>query len=291
MQTRGNRFIGLLLGLCLLLSCGKEAGDQPGETALVVEGWIENGSHPVVLVSESISLVTGELVSAQDMLSYIAKWARVTVSDGEKTVVLTGMTDTGYFPPYIFTSSEITGEVGKTYSLSVTYKDYEAQAFTTIPAPFPVDTVYVKQMASDSLATLVVGFTDPPAPGHFYRIFTRTEGVDSHYHPSALANVSDEFMHDYAEMNLYSTQRLMDYIDYPNIHEGDRIWIKLCTQGEDSFNYWNAFEASIMDNVGNMRNVRESGISRNMQGAVGYWAGYGVAREVCFQVSGEAAGD
>ena len=37
----------------LVLSC--TAKEQPGETQLVVEGWIENGEHPVVMVSESCS--------------------------------------------------------------------------------------------------------------------------------------------------------------------------------------------------------------------------------------------
>ncbi len=283
--------VWMLLGLSLLPSCGKDAGEVPGEASLVVEGWIENGAHPVVMVSESLPMVTGASISARDIVSHIAKWARVSVSDGEKTVVLTGMADAGYFPPYIFTSSEITGEVGKTYTLSVTYKDYSASAVTTIPAPVPVDTVYVKKMALDSLATLAVGFTDPPAPGHYYRLFTRTVGVDSHYHPSALANASDEDMTGYAEMNLYSTQRLMDYIDYPNIREGDEIWIKLCTQSEESYEYWNAFEATIMANAGNMKNVRKAGISMNLEGALGYWTGYGVAGEVCFRVADPEAGD
>ena len=73
----------------LVLSCTAE--EQPGETQLVVEGWIENGEHPVVMVSESIGVTTNTPIDAGAMVGHLAKWAKVSISDGENTVLLTGM--------------------------------------------------------------------------------------------------------------------------------------------------------------------------------------------------------
>ena len=233
------------------------------------------------MVSESIGIATGREMAAADMLNHIAKWAKVTVSDGTTTEILTGMPDTRYFPPYIYTTSKITGEVGKTYTLKVEYKDYKVEASTRIPKPVPIDTVYV-QSVTDSIASLRIGFTDPPETGQYYKVFTKTENRDSHYHPSAMTNLSDESLNGYTEVFLYSTQRLMDYVDFPNIRLGDVLWIKLCTMDQKSFHYWDNFEIMLASNAFSM--YFESDLDSNLDGAQGYWAGYGVDREVPFLV-------
>ena len=268
-----------ILFLTMLAACSKQ--EEAGESTLVVEGWIENGDHPVVMVSESIGIATGREMAAADMLDHIAKWAKVSVSDGEHTEILTGLTDTRYFPPYIYTTSKITGEVGKTYTLKVEYKDYKVEASTRIPEPVPIDTVFV-QSVTDSTAALRVGFTDPPQAGQYYKVFTKTENIDSHYHPSAMTNLSDESLNGYTEVFLYSTQRLMDYVDFPNIHIGEVMWIKLCTMDRKSFDYWNNFEIMLASNT--MYTYYESDLDSNLDGAQGYWAGYGVDKEVPFLV-------
>ena len=265
-----------LIFLSVLLLAGCERAEQPGESQLVVEGWIESGGHPVVMVSESIGIATGLAIDAREMMDHVAKWAKVSVSDGTETVVLTGMSDSQYFPPYIFTSSKVTGEVGKTYELTVEYKDYSARARTTIPEPVPLDSAYVESV-SDSLCSVVCTFTDPAPKGNCYKVFTKTEGKDSHYHPSALATVSDDNLDGPTKMFLYSTQRLMDYVDMPNMKLDETLWIKLCTMDRGSFEYWNNFEIMLASNA--FGTFFENSLDSNMQGALGYWAGYGVAGE------------
>ncbi|MBR4735967.1 MAG: DUF4249 domain-containing protein [Bacteroidales bacterium] len=266
--------------LLVLAACSKT--EEVGKSQLVVEGWIENGGHPVVMVSESIGIATGREMGASSILDHIAKWAKVSVSDGTKTEILTGIPDSDYFPPYIFTSSAITGEVGKTYTLNVEYKDYNVEARTTIPEPVPIDKIYV-QSVTDTTAAVRVCFTDPPQKGQYYKIFTKTEGKDAHYHPSAMTNLSDESLDGYTEVFIYSTQRLMDSIDWPNIHVGDVLWIKLCSIDEKSFRYWDNFEIMLASNAFSM--YFETDLESNLDGALGYWAGYGVDKEVKFTVT------
>lgn len=260
--------------LLLAVSCNK--GAPVGDSQLVVEGWIESGGHPVVLLSESIPIVVEKQMHSSDLVASLAKWAKVTVDDGQRAVTLTGVADNRYFPPYVFTSSKLTGEVGKTYNLHVEYKDYVADASTTIPQPVPLDTVFVASV-TDSLCNVTCGFTDPVEKGNYYKFFTRTEGKDSHYHPSALAQMDDSRMDGYTEVFLYSTQRLMDLIDLPNIKEGDEMWVKLCTMDETGYRFWTAFETMLASNTFNMYFGADMGA--NIRGGVGYWIGYGVDGE------------
>ena len=269
-----------ILLLLAMMACSKT--EEVGRSQLVVEGWIENGQHPIVMVSESIGIATDREMDTKGILDHIAKWAKVSISDGTRTEILTGIPDPEYFPPYIFTSSKITGEVGKSYTLKVEYKDYKMEATTRIPDPVPIENVYV-QSVTDTTASLRVCFTDPPQTGQYYKIFTRTEGKDSHYHPSALTNVSDESLDGYTEMFIYSTQRLMDFVDFPNIHVGDVLWIKLCTMERPGYLYWNNFEIMLASNMLSM--FYENDLESNMEGALGYWTGYGVDQEVKFTVT------
>jgi len=87
----GRNRILLLLAVLLPFSCEKSI--PPGEPRLVVEGWIENGGHPTVLLSESFPVELNKAITAEDMVRNLVKWAKVTVSDGDQTVTLTGVMD------------------------------------------------------------------------------------------------------------------------------------------------------------------------------------------------------
>ncbi len=125
----------LVILTVLLLACQRV--ETPRSPILVVEGWIESGGAPMVLLSESVPVLENQEISPRQLLDNVAKWAKVTVSDGTRTEILTGMANPDYFPPYVYTSGTMKGEVGKTYTLTVEYKDYKATATTTIPAPQP----------------------------------------------------------------------------------------------------------------------------------------------------------
>ncbi len=273
----GNNLHGIIIGILAtaLLAAACEGVEQPlPESRLVVEGWIDSGGHPMVMVSETIPVRNGE-IGAEDVVSSIAKWAKVTVSDGEQSVILTGNVDTEYYPPYIFSSPKITGVPGHTYRLEVEYKDFKAVAETTIPEPVPIDTLYPRVL-KDSIYTVVCGFTDPPGKGDYYKAMTRTVGKDSRYMMSSLALASDEVFEGYSEMVLWNTQRLGDQLYFPNIKSGDEMWVKLCTLDSKTFSFWSNYEVNLATNF-NAMYYFDSDMTSNVSGALGYWAGYGVS--------------
>lgn len=267
-----KKYLLSLLPLLVMAAC--TGVEPPLKTQLVLEGWIDSGGHPMVLLSETMG-VAGESIRREDMIENIAKWAKVTVSDGETTEILTGTVDPRYFPPYVYTSSRITGEVGKTYTVEVEYKDYHATASTTIPEPVPLDTLYCKPL-QDTLYRVMCGFTDPPEKGHCYKAFTRTVGKDLRYQPSVMAMATDEVFDGYAEIYLWSTQRLTNHLYFPDICEGDELFVKFCTMDRTTFRFWENYEIALASNVNSVYQF-DSDMEANVHGALGYWAGYGVS--------------
>ena len=123
----------IIILLALIIAAGCSFPDMYDyEPQIVVEGWIEDGGYPVVIVTSTVP-VTGDYRYWDEMQDHIIRWAKVTVSDGEKDVVLTGKMDNDYFPPYVYTTSRLKGESGKTYTLTVEYSKRTVTARTTIP--------------------------------------------------------------------------------------------------------------------------------------------------------------
>ena len=113
-----HRLSFLLLAVPLLLSSCYRTEIEEAAPQLVVEGWIENGRPPVVQLTTTVPITT--LKHSVDSLDrYVLKWARVTVSDGTKEVILTGVYNRRYTPPYLYTTGDMLGETGRTYTLKV----------------------------------------------------------------------------------------------------------------------------------------------------------------------------
>ena len=125
-----KKYLFFLIIAFAFAACNEDL-DMEGDNAscLVVEGWIEDGGFPVVMLTRSLP-VTTEYQSMDDLSDYMLRWARVTVSNGEDSVVLTGKYDRGYFPLFIYTTSRMRGEAGKEYTLTVEYRDYYATCRT-----------------------------------------------------------------------------------------------------------------------------------------------------------------
>ena len=258
----------------LLAAAACTAEDPPAESRLVLEGWIESDGYPMVLLSETLPMRNGE-ITQQDMIAGIAKYAKVSVSDGERTEVLTGRVDRRYFPPYVYTTSKLKGVAGRTYTVRAEYKDYVATAETTIPRPVPLDTIFPRVM-KDSIYMVVCRFTDPPEKGQYYKAFTKTVGQDERYQPSTLAIASEEAMTDgQGELMIWNTQRLLAPLYKANILLGDEMWVKFCTMDEATFNFWSNYEVTLATNA-NAMYYFDTDMKVNVRGALGYWAGYGV---------------
>ena len=72
---------------------------------LVIEGWVEDNARPIVMVTTTVPVDT-EYRDVEDLKKHIVRWAKVTVSDGDKDVILSGRIDKQYVTSYIYTKDK-----------------------------------------------------------------------------------------------------------------------------------------------------------------------------------------
>lgn len=256
--------------------CGSCDGDNViyAEPQLVVEGWIDAGGHPIVLLSKTIQ----PSMEYQDMSvlnDYAVRNARVVVNDGQRDYVLTGRQDDNYLPDFVYTSEELTGEAGKEYTLTVDYDGHHAVAVTTVPAPVGISFFEIKPKdGADSLYGINAFFEDDKAEGNYYKFFVKIEGKDKFYLSSFLGLINGSVLGDDTEVPVYKGVKI-PWDEFESFYYPDEVVnIKFAHIDEVSYNYWNDFE-ELASFSRNPFFFVDSKIRSNIDGGQGYWAGYG----------------
>ena len=246
---------------------------------LIVEGWIDAGGFPVVIISRSLPVRSkDDKVKVSQISDYVETFAKVTVSDGENEVVLTGKLDRGYFPPYIYTTSQMRGEAGKSYTLSIKARDKVLTSKTTIPEYGPVvdslvshpvegnDTLcsvllYLKNV-SDRKEYFKAFFQDGPALGQFrstYMGLADDAIADSTIMVVLLRTVRDDFKED--------KQRYFD--------KDSLLSVKVATMDSVSFGFWKSFSNRTITSYSSyLMSSSTDNLPSNVSGGIGYWCGY-----------------
>ena len=256
----------------MLTSCDEDhlAVTQP---QLVVEGWIEDGGYPVVIVTSSIP-ISEEYMPAETLSDYIVRWATVTVYCGEDSAVLTGKYDKGYFPPYIYTTSRMKGEQGKNYSLKVEYKDMVATATTTIPPRPDVMRFRLEKCEdSDTMYQVKAVFTDNKEEKNYYQLFSKVGAENKQYLASYLGSIDDDVLGDTTEVAVYRGHEMLSTMDYtPYFRPNDTISVKLSQIDEASFYFWDDY-IKILSLSRNPFMAPQRSIRYNIVNGSGYWCG------------------
>lgn len=247
------------------------------EDMIVVDGWIENGQFAKVLLTRNSPYFAS--IDSASVRSLVLTWAKVTVSDGINTEILTLRKDEDYFPPYIFEGNEIIGVTGRTYSIKAEYGGKTVTATTTIPEIVPLDTAFFYlESGSDSLGSIYMEFTDPPDVKNYYRILTKRNGEDTRYYSSMVMCMDD--MYFSGQKFSFSVRRGPESFisSYGNeyFRMGDTVSIKFCTIDNAHFDFWNSFQDETF-NASNPFASSLSTIRSNIEGdGLGIWGGYGV---------------
>lgn len=288
-MNRIIRFLTRALPLTLLawlsLQCEGDVMIE-AEPQIVVEGTIDHGGYPVVIVTLTLPISTEEH-SLNDLKDHIVRWAKVSISDGERTEILTGRYHEGYFPPYIYTSSTMRGEAGRTYTLTVDYREHHATATTTIPAPAVPDSIVMLPITdADTLcpdATLrplyyqpYVHLHDDPATTNYYAAFTRTGLTQRQYLLSQFSIIDDASMQAESVIPLYRGHRsnggkYQRYFIY-----GEEVGVKVAAIDAVSYGILKAYQDNMIFNFPLfMQSTRN--LTTNIHGGMGYWIGCGAS--------------
>ncbi len=159
----------LALIIMVLVSCEKDVTVEipESEPQIVVEGYIESGEHPILVLSRTLPFfgtINTTVVSLQTI-----QGAVVIIDNGTITDTLDQVPGFG-----VYTTTRITGEEFKTYRLRVEVEGKVLTASTYIPAAIALDSVWFEVSGTrDSLGFAWAHLNDPDTLGNNYRWFAQ----------------------------------------------------------------------------------------------------------------------
>ena len=289
LRPRGLAAVLMLIVLSTLISsCEKNVTVKIPETEdeIVVEGYIETGTHPYVILSKSLPFFG--TININNFIQRTIPGAVVTVDNGTFTDTLAQVIS-GYG---IYSTLQMSGENGKSYKLKVEINGKTLTAVTTIPMPVSPDSVWFKVDGhKDSLGFVWAHLTDPDTLGNCYRWSARrinryTFGLqigqqkDSAFIAPLGSVFDDKFINnksfdfDFPRGNDPNSKKEDDDNDEKfYFKKGDTIIVKFSSIDRDHFEFWRSEETQVNNN-GNPFGSPAPVIG-NINGALGIWGGYG----------------
>lgn len=246
---------------------------------LTIEGVIEQGKFANINLTNSIP-ISGVIDSLEVALSIESK-AKVVLSDGDITEILTLKRDNSSFPFLYYQSNIIKGEVGKAYSLSVQIRNKEFLSHTNIPEETNVLNLEFSDWIEDGVVyedykDIKLTIENKKAEDiSYYKILIKNENEDK-FQPARPFILSTE------NISVDSFPLLISYIKFDDdgaknnqLKVGEVFELKLVAITKEQFEFWKSIEGdatSILDNSSFTLDVK-SNISN---GAFGYWSGENV---------------
>lgn len=251
---------------------------------IIVEGFIYDNDYPSVYLSLNIPLSEG--VDTATILKNVIRTAKVTVSDGENTEVLTSRWDKTHFPPYVYRGYDIKGEEGKTYYLKVEYSGHTLHAKTTIPKgtgirKFEMSPVTDKQL----LRALSFTFDINPTQKTAYRIFTRKTS-EKNFRETPVVFNSEFTLSGPQTFNISPRTAHNDTI-YKNGYYfavGDTVLVKLCTIDSVSTQFFKSLTMFSSNGIGSGIFIGEKDMLKSnvSEPGFGIWHGNAVRQYMIF---------
>ncbi len=275
----------LLLGAAFFYSCEKDIDFNLKESApmLTVDAQIENGLAPIVILTKSFSYY--QKLDATLLSASFIRNASVTMTNGSLTHQLKEYSvplAPGVFAYYYSTDSTnlataFSGELGKTYSLSVVSEGKTYNAITNIPVRvnFP-DSVWFQrapQNPDSNKRVMYIRAADPPGRGDYVRYFTK-KNRDPFY-PGE--NVFDDQVIDGTTYQIQIPQGINrnnpPKEDSSFYNRQDTVTLKFCAINKATYTFWNTWEFAFQG-IGNPFTQPNKVIGNISNGALGVFSGY-----------------
>ncbi|MCM1036676.1 MAG: DUF4249 domain-containing protein [Bacteroides sp.] len=257
----------------LAVSCADE-GPRP-EPSLVVEGMIDSGGYPSVLLTMT-ALPDHNPVDVADIVVRHASVSVTDLSDGSAVMLSAGI-DERYFPPYRYYTSELRGVAGHTYRICVRYSGREAVSECAMPAATPIDSVTQAPVAgTDTLRALTLHLTAPPDCPAYYHVSTRVDGSDPRYLPGVLGTAEAVVPGNAVTIPVMRAKTSTDRRDRAlHMPVGRTVDIRLERVTREVYDFWRAFDNATLVGDSQFIGMHES-LPGNVGGAYGVWSACGV---------------
>ncbi len=302
MEFRIIKYLFFLLAGIVVNSCTKEVQiDIPGfEEKIVIDGRIETGQPPIVLIS-----ISKEIYEPTDLDAFLSGFisdATVVISDGTNSVQLDVICSDN-LPPgteelaasmlgipadqlstynicaYTTLNTDLWGQVGKTYTLTVSYQGETYTASTLIPTPTPLNKTFWKPEPNlTNYGFSWAELSDPPGSfdSYFWEV-KRLNGPDSDasFKPTYSPATDDEFFDgltfEFWYENTYGHE-LPDSVRWMYAL-GDTVVIKVSKMDRYVYEFYEK-KYMQLQTAGNPFASPTSIPSNFNNGALGIWAGF-----------------
>ena len=278
----------LLLFVLASVSCEKDIDIKLDDTteSLVVDGSIENGQPPLLILSKSLNYFSK--IDPDILQNSFVRNAEVYISDGVKrhrlkedsVVNSSGNAIYFYSNDPANPATAIIGALNTSYTLEINAEGKQYKASTTIPAisrridSLWWDSVQITKPEDSNLAKMIIKATDKPGLGNYIRYFTKTNrepfypGLNSVFDDQVIDGTTYTFPVD---KGVNKNEEITD--DAVFFHRGDTVILKLCDIDRVNYDFWRTFEFSFQS-VGNPFSSPVKVLGNISNGALGYFGGY-----------------
>lgn len=291
----------LLLASVALVSCEVpiDVTLPEAEPLLVVEGRIEPGMPPVVLLSRSQDYFAP--VDAGLLGSLYAGNGTVTLTVDGEPHVLDALCADALGPDQLllasallgipletlilsnlcaYTDLSLTGEMGRTYSLTAILDGDTAHAVSKLNPPVPLDSLWFEVPGNtDSLGFVYGNFSDPDSLGNAYRWSAMRIGVDPGLLYPPRSTVNDVLFNGLSfEFSQFRPVTGADFEEDANPDEigfyktGDTVLIRWDHIDRGAYEAITSMEEQLQSQGSPFSNP--SDVATNIQGGLGLWVAY-----------------
>jgi hypothetical protein len=303
--------LSLLISLFVSVGCEKEikVKNQDLKNAIVVEGHIENGIPPYVLLTKNKSYYGN--VNINDLSSYFVNGANITVITDNDSVQLVeynsaiiqtlpdsiaielaaqfgiNISSASEFPPITIytvapTDIDFIGVFGKKYDLRIEVDGKTITSSTTIPAPTFFDSLWIEAHPNPSYADsfFVVRGRLPITPNTYFRLFTSADGEAFRIDENAYTE--EFFANGKINFSIIKGTQIGAAPDYnPNFatlgywstSQDTVCTVKLSTLDKPHYEFWRTLDENRQSQGNPFSSLVY--VKSNVIGALGVWGGYG----------------
>ena len=264
------KYLSIIL-IIFLTSCITDI--QYEKERAVIDGWINSGGFPSVIFTSSI--IPGHTNSIADK---IIRWGKVTISDSDTTIIMTGSPDNSYFPPYRYVTYQMEGKPGKTYKITVDYEDLHAEATCYMPNPTPILNIELHPIeGSDSLRSAELYFITPDCCPAFYYVTMRNLDSGERSLPAMLGTYKATVPSTMVSIPIMHPKNSLSIDPFiPQLKIGENLEINLCRITEEVYEFWNQYDNAVLFGGSQFINSSNS-INGNVVGGYGIWSAQGIS--------------
>lgn len=281
-----KRIVFCIATAVIFSSCEKniDFNLKNADDVLVVDGQIENGVAPTVVLTQSLDYFSS--ISPQLLLNSFVHNADVTISNGTLTHKLKEYTLplTGGYKAYYYSidsanlATAFVGAFNQQYTLTIKTAGKEYQAITRIPqlTKYP-DSLWFKKapMNPDSNTRILMSrTTDPAGLGNYIRYFTKKNrenflpGSNSVFDDAVIDGTTYEIQVD---PGIDRNRNISSDSNY--FKKGDTVTVKLCNIDKATYTFWSTWEFA-QQSIGNPFSQPNKVLGNISNGALGAFCGY-----------------